>query len=100
MTLDASTVVRKSLPLTPRDLEVLARFRETDAYHAALNELCSFTVTPQTSEASFLHAVLAAGIRAIENQVEESGYREMAAQMDASPRKKVARRRQPAWASE
>lgn len=100
MSIDSSNVTRKSLPLTSRDLSDLARLRESDVYHAAIRELTAFSVTSQTSEASFLHAVLAAGIVAIEQKAEEAGYEQMAQQIDTAAAKAFARRRTPTWASE
>ena len=100
MTIDSSPIIRKSLPLSSRDLSDLSRLRESDTYHAALHELTSFTVTDQTSEASFLHAVLEAGILAIEQKAQEAGYAQMAQDIDVAARKAFARRRTPTWATE
>ena len=100
MSIDSSNVTRKSLPLTSRDVSDLARLRESDVYHAALRELTAISVTSQTSEASFLHAVLAAGIVAIEQKAEEAGYEQMAQQIDTAAAKAFARRRTPTWAAE
>ena len=100
MTIGSSPIIRKSLPLSSRDVSDLSRLRESDTYHAAIQELTSFTVTDQTSEASFLHAVLEAGILAIEQKAQEAGYAQMAQDIDVAARKAFARRRTPTWATE
>lgn len=90
---------RKSLPLTSRDLEDLARIRSSVAHRAALADLVDSQVDEGASEASVLQAVFEAGLRAVRDRVEAAGYAQMAADMDAAARRASARRR-PAWADE
>ncbi len=91
---------RKSLPLTSRDLEDLAKLRGSAAHRAALSRLVEAEISDGASEASLLHAVLEAGMRAVRHQVEESGYAQMATEMDPARRQAAARRRRPSWAEE
>jgi hypothetical protein len=91
---------RKSLPLSARDLEDLAKLRGSQAHRAALSHLVDAEVTGDTSEASLLHAVLEAGMRAVQLQVEDDGYAQIAEEMDAAARQTSARRRRPSWADE
>ena len=92
--------VRKSLPLSARDVEDISQMRSSITHRAALARLAGTEVTDQTSEAGFLHAVLEAGIRAVQEQAEEEGYAHMAAESETSERRAVARRRRPSWADE
>ena len=47
-----------------------------------------------------LHALVEAGLRAVTQEIEDRGYAEMAADYTAADRRRVARRRKPAWAEE
>ena len=91
---------RKSLPLSARDLDDLATLRGSAAHRAALSHLVDIEVRGDTSEAGLLHAVLEAGIRAVQQQVEDQGYAQIAAEMDVAARQGSARRRRPSWADE
>ena len=91
---------RKSLPLTPRDLEDLNTIRHSVVHRAALADLIEVPVGEGASEASVLQAVFEAGLRAVRHQVEEAGYAQLAAERDAATRQASARRRRPAWADE
>lgn len=91
---------RKSLPLTARDLEDLATIRSSVAHRAALADLVESQLSEGASEARVLQAVFEAGLRAVRHQVEESGYAQLAAEMDATTRQASARRRRPGWADE
>lgn len=91
---------RKSLPLSSRDLEDLERLRNSPAHRQALAALVESEVDVSASEASLLHAVLQAGMRAVRHEVEEAGYAQLAAEADATARKRDARRRRPSWADE
>lgn len=91
---------RKSLPLTARDLEDLSKIRHSVVHRAALADLVEAPVSESASEASVLQAVFEAGLRAVRHQVEEAGYAQLAAEMDAASRQASARRRRPAWADE
>ena len=57
-------------------------------------------VTEGSSEAVVLHAILEAGIKAVEQLVEAEGYAQIAAEGAAENRQAVARRRRPTWADE
>lgn len=92
--------VRKSLPLTERDLRDLETLRSSEAHRAALATLVSSDILKTRSEAALLRAVLEAGLRAVEHQVEADGYAQMAADLDAAAMKRSARRRRPSWADE
>jgi hypothetical protein len=83
-----------------KDLEDIAKLRGSAAHRSALSHLVDTDVSGDTSEASLLHAVLEAGLRAVEQQVEEEGYAQIAADIDVSARQASARRRRPSWADE
>jgi len=94
-----SIVARKSLPLSQRDLDELARLRESSPHRDALTALTG--VDPAgLSEAALLHAVMDIGFSTLLEQVEIAGYAAMAAETDAAASKAVARRRKPSWADE
>jgi len=70
-------VQRKPLPLTQRDLEDLERLHDTESpQRRALRLLLGSE--PGTSDAQMLHALLVVGLRRVEEQVEEEGYRQLA----------------------
>lgn len=92
--------VRKSLPLSDRDLHNLALMRDSGAHRAALAHLVDAEVTSESSEATLLHSVMEAGINAVQQQVEDQGYTQIAAEMDWESQRTVARRRRPSWADE
>ena len=75
---DARRVVqRKPLPLTERDLEDLRRLHDAASpQRRALRQLLGFE--PGSSDAQMLHALLVVGLRRVEEQVEEEGYRQLA----------------------
>jgi len=87
---------RTALSLTDRDEADLARLRESPAReHLGLPE-------GNVSESALLHAVFAAGIRALEDAEEEAGYAELAVieAATADIDRAVARRRRPERADE
>ncbi len=92
--------VRKSLPLTDRDMQDLARLRRNKAHLDALGRLVRADLDESSSEAALLHAVMEAGLRAVREQVEADGYAAIAAERAPEERRRVARRRPPAWADE
>ena len=100
MNLHQVVAARKSLPLSQRDLQALAQLRSSAEQRTALANLVDAAVTEHDSEASVLHAVLVAGLRAVRRQAEEEGYAQMAEQMETASRQAVARRRRPVWADE
>lgn len=94
------SVARKSLPLTAKDVEDLDRLRASAPHRAALGERAGISFDAGDSEASLLHSVLVAGLRAVSEEVEAAGYAEVAAEQNLAERKASARRRTPAWADE
>ena len=92
--------VRKSLPLSDRDIREIEMLRGSGERRAALSHLVSETVAEDSSEATVLHALVEAGLRAVTQEIEDRGYAEMAADYTAADRRRVARRRKPAWAEE
>ena len=95
-----SRPVRKSLPLTARDLRNLETMRRSLAHREALTELSREDLDESSSEAAVIHAVWEAGMKAVAEEVEEAGYSQIAAEMDVAARKKIARRRAPSWADD
>jgi hypothetical protein len=95
---------RKSVTLTSEDLADLKRLRTTVEEREALNALipASQEVTPTSSEAQLLHAVLVAGLRAVRETLADESYATDAADVRASDeeRRNLARRRRPYWADE
>ena len=55
-------------------------------------------MTDESREARVLHAIVAAGLAAVREEVEAAGYAEIAAAQDLAARKAGARRRPPSWA--
>lgn len=94
-----AAVTRKSLPLSERDLEELARLRESPTHRAAMETLTGQDPT-KLSEAGLLRAVMDIGFSALLEQIEISGYAAMAADSDRDELRAVARRRRPDWADE
>lgn len=92
--------VRKSLPLSQRDLQDLAMMRASEVHRHALSRLVETEVTDESSEATLLHAVMEAGINAVRQQVEDQGYAQIADQMDTAGQRATARRRRPSCADE
>ena len=94
---------RKSLPLTEHDLADLERLREETPERAALSDLAGVEVESPT-EAALLHMIFTAGLRAIREKAEERSYAIAAADRlasgEAAEIRRIARRRQPAWADE
>lgn len=97
-----NNTTRKSLPLNARDIRDLALLRRSAARRGALAELAETEIDESASEAQLLHAVLEAGLRAVELQIEEEGYAADAANQLAedSERRTAARRRAPRWSDE
>jgi hypothetical protein len=95
--------VRKSLPLTERDLADLARLRGQTPERDALCELAGIAVESVT-EAALLHMIFAAGLRAIREKAEEHAYASAAADRlasgEAAEIRRIARRRRPTWADQ
>ncbi len=82
--------VRKSIPLTERDLSDLARIRDGGSpVEAALEELLG--ELPGTSEAAYLSAVFRAGLRAIDQQMLADGYAALAVSYETDPEERAYR---------
>ena len=94
------TVARKSLPLTERDLHDLETLRESAIHREALSQAAHIELADDASEAALLHAIHKAGMRAVRQQIEEQGYKEIGETMDGNQRQRVSRRRRPLWADE
>lgn len=96
--------VRKSLPLTERDLADIARMREDTPEREALSEMAGIVVVESVAEAALLRMIFEAGLRAIREKAEERSYASAAedrlASGEADETRRIARRRRPAWASE
>lgn len=95
--------VRKTLPLTERDVADLERLQAPGPERAALSELAGIRVETIT-EAALLNIIFAAGLRSIREQAEERAYASAAAERIASGEadeiRGIARRRRPSWADE
>ena len=92
--------VRKSVPLSERDRRDLDRMRASSVHRDSLREIAGVEIDEDASDAALLRVVVEAGINAVERQVESVGYAQIAADIDRSERKAVARRRRPTWADE
>lgn len=89
---------RASLPLSPRDVENLARLRESPSARAQLS-----LPDGEVTEAALLHAVLVAGLQAIGDAVQERAYAELADQYRDTAEgteRRVARRAPARFAQE
>lgn len=97
-----TSLSRKSLPLTDRDLEDLARLRESPVMQEALAAVAQTRLTEPTSESSLLHTVLVAGLRATQERAQEAGYAALGGEYrtDSERRHTAARRRRPSWADD
>jgi hypothetical protein len=97
------TRARKSLPLTERDLDDLARLRQETPERAVLSRIAGVDVIDLT-ESSLLHIIFVAGLHAIREKAEEDAYAIAAADRVASGEadelRRIARRRRPGWADE
>lgn len=91
---------RKSLPLSARDISDIEKLRGSADRRAALSNLVAEDVPEDSSEAALIHAVFEAGLRAITQEIESRGYAAIAEDYTLAERKRVARRRKPAWADE
>jgi len=91
---------RKSLPLTDGDLRHLAVLRDSPTHRAVLADLIGAPLSDTCSEATLLHAIWEAGVKAVQDRVEDEGYAQMAGERELAERKATARRRRPAWAGE
>ena len=96
--------VRKSLPLTEKDLADIARLRQETPERQALFEMAGVPVVESVAEAALLRMIFEAGLRAIREKAEERAYTSAAedrlASGEADEARRIARRRRPAWASD
>jgi hypothetical protein len=97
------TRVRKSLPLTERDLAELDRLRQQTPERAALARLCGANVIDVT-ESSLLHTIFIVGLHVIREQAEEDAYATAAvdrlASGEADETRRTAQRRRPSRTDE
>ena len=102
--LDQAVVRRPSLPLTAADEAQLAALRETASYRTALARLSrqEFPDDGDVRESVLLHAVFEAGLAAIRQLAEAEGYEQLASEYaaDDATRRRLSRRRRPAWAAD
>jgi hypothetical protein len=92
--------VRKSLPLSDRDQREINMLRGSGQRRAVLSHLAAEDVSEDSSEATVLRALVEAGLRAVNHEMEARGYAELATDYTERERRRVARRRKPAWADE
>jgi hypothetical protein len=99
-----SAKVRKSLPLTRKDLADIARLREETPEREALSEMAGVLIVESVAEAALLRMIFEAGLRAIREKAEERAYASAAedrlAGGEADEVRRIARRRRPAWVAE
>lgn len=88
------------LPLSEKDLHDLDTLRGSPTHRRALDRLS--VTPPDASEAQMLHSVFVAGMKAIEEKVEEEGYAAMAAEYEAgrAERDRERGRRRSLWADD
>jgi hypothetical protein len=95
---------RKSLPLTEKDLDEIARLRQETPEREALSEMVGIVVSESVAEAALLRMIFEAGLRAIREKAEERAYASAAEDRlssgQADEARRIARRRRPAWATE
>jgi hypothetical protein len=96
--------VRKSLPLTEKDLADIARLREETPEREALSEMAGVLIVESVAEAALLRMIFEAGLRAIREKAEERAYASAAedrlASGEADETRRIARRRRPSWVAE
>jgi hypothetical protein len=96
--------IRKSLPLTEKDLADIARLRQETPEREALSEMVGIVVVESVAEAALLRMIFEAGLRAIREKAEERAYASAAedrlASGDTDEARWIARRRRPVWADE
>jgi hypothetical protein len=95
--------IRKSLPLTEKDLADVARLRQETPEREVLSEMFGIAVE-SVAEAALLRMVFKVGLHAIREKAEERAYASAAedrrASGEADELRRIARRRRPAWASQ
>jgi len=93
--------VRKSLPLTDKDLADIARLRGETPEREALSEMAGVVIVESVAEAALLRMIFEAGLRAIREKAEERAYASAAEERlaggEAEEARRIARRRRPAW---
>lgn len=94
------SALRKSVTLTERDDALLTQVKTSGVRLAALSRIAAADVSASSSEAAILRAVMTAGINAIEEEIEERGYADIASSQSDLERQAASRRRRPAWADE
>ena len=75
-----AAITRKSVPITPDDIEDLERLRSDDRlYREAVQAVAGVELPDKPSEAEALHALIAAGRWAVQQHVMATGYAALAA---------------------
>src|SRR5215510_3238642 len=75
-----AAITRKSVPITPDDIEDLERLRGDDRlYREAVQAVAGVELPDKPSEAEALHALIAAGRWAVQQHVMATGYAALAA---------------------
>jgi hypothetical protein len=99
---DQPVVRRPALPLTERDERALALLRADTPEREALTRLAGAAIPVDMSEGRLLHTLIDIAFMKVHEEVEASGYAELARQRvgTESDRRAVARRRPPSWAEE
>ncbi len=100
----SQTVVRRpSQPLTAADEADLALLKESAPYLQALSRLAGQGLSEgEVTESVLLHAIFEAGLAAVRQLAESDGYGQVAVEYiaDEAARRRLSRRRRPAWADE
>jgi hypothetical protein len=78
----------------------LAGLRESREHRNALSALVNVDVTAGISDTALVRALLEAGVRAVEREVEDQGYARIAAEIETRRRQALARRRRRRWADD
>jgi hypothetical protein len=88
--------------LTEQDMRDVARLRNSSIQRRALSNLTRAGLSQDSSEATYLHALLQAGIRAAQDEADAERYADLADErrVTREERRKVARRRRPSWADD
>ena len=99
---DQPVVRRPPLPLTERDERALALLRADTPEREALIRLAGASIPVDMSDGRLLHTLIDIALMKVHEEVEASGYAELARQRAATDgdHRAVARRRPPLWADE
>lgn len=94
-------VRRPSVSLTAQDEADLAALKESAELPEILGRLVGLPIDPRSAtESALLLALLRAGIHAVQDEVADLAYEQLAPNVNLEARQAVARRRRPTWADE